>query len=136
MRKCAQCGGRLYRIHRTFVERLRYLAVHECRDCKAVIETPRRWALHTGPACRCPRCGTYRVTRLRTPDHIDRFQHGFLNLMERMAGGKLFHCRFCRLQFFDRRPLVADVNGPEGEPVPETPQPQATNPPGKARSDG
>jgi hypothetical protein len=118
MRKCTQCGGRLFRIHRTFLEHLRFLALHECRDCKAVIESPRHWALHTGPACRCPVCGTYRVARLKTPDRIDRFQRGFLNYLERLAGGKLYHCRFCRIQFFDRRPLITEISSPEAESAP------------------
>jgi hypothetical protein len=135
MRKCTQCGGRLRRIHRSFVEHFRYMALHECRDCKAVIESPRRWALHTGPACRCPLCGTYRVTRLKTPDRIDRFQHGLLNLLERMASGKLYHCRFCRVQFFDRRPLITDLGPPGSEDAAGGPPPAAMNPPGKARSD-
>jgi hypothetical protein len=31
--------------------------------------------------------------------------------VERLAGGgRLFHCRWCRLQFFDRRRLATDVN--------------------------
>ncbi len=37
-------------------------------------------------------------------------------MLERLAGkGRLFHCRWCRVQFFDRRALVSDVN----LPVPE-----------------
>ena len=40
----------------------------------------------------------------KQPDKIDRKHGGFLNLVERIAGkGRLFHCRWCRLQFFDRR---------------------------------
>jgi hypothetical protein len=32
---------------------------------------------------------------------------GFLNLMEKIAGNsRLYHCRWCRLQFYDRRPLA------------------------------
>ncbi len=54
-----------------------------------------------------------RVTRLKEPDRIDPFQTGFLNLLERMAGGRLFHCRFCRVQFYDRRPLSAPLSRPE-----------------------
>ena len=31
-------------------------------------------------------------------------------MLERLAGkGRLFHCRWCRLQFFDRRPLMTDL---------------------------
>ena len=28
---------------------------------------------------------------------------GIFNLLQRMAGGKLYHCWFCRLQFYDTR---------------------------------
>ena len=30
---------------------------------------------------------------------------GALNLMERMLGGSLYHCCYCRLQFYDRRKM-------------------------------
>jgi hypothetical protein len=63
-----------------------------------------------GPASRCPVCGSYRISRLKSPDRIDRFHGGFLNLLERVAGkGRLFHCRWCRLQFYDRRPLSNEI---------------------------
>jgi hypothetical protein len=48
--------------------------------------------------------------RLKAPDKIDRKHGGFLNFVERLVGkGRMFHCRWCRLQFFDRRPLATDV---------------------------
>jgi hypothetical protein len=57
------------------------------------------------------------VSRLKQPDKIDRKHGGFLNMLERLAGkGRLFHCRWCRLQFFDRRALTTDV----AVPIPET----------------
>ena len=61
------------------------------------------------------------MVRLKQRDKIDRMQGGFLNLLERVAGkGRLFHCRWCRLQFFDRRPLAANVPGKtKKEVVPE-----------------
>jgi len=34
---------------------------------------------------------------------------GLLNMLERMAGGRLHHCRYCRIQFWDRRRLAAEV---------------------------
>ena len=82
------------------------MAIYECRTCKREELVPRRFRYHLGPSCRCPLCGTYRVSRLKQPDKIDRKHGGFLNLLERFAGkGRLFHCRWCRLQFFDRRGL-------------------------------
>ena len=110
--KCGQCGERLKRVHRTFFERFSYMAIYECRKCHREEFVARRYRYHFGPSCRCPECGTYRVVRLKHPDKIDRKHSGFLNFLERLAGGgRLFHCRWCRLQFFDRRALRTAVTG-------------------------
>ena len=128
--KCVQCGQRLRRVHRTFFERFSYMAVYECRTCKREEYAPRRFRFHFGPSCRCPLCGTYRVVRLKQPDKIDRMHGGFLNFLERLAGkGRLFHCRWCRLQFYDRRGLATQVDaGPPADPV----VPEAENAAGSA----
>ena len=99
------------RIHRTFVERFSYMAIYECRDCHEIASAPRRYRLHLGEFCRCPQCGTFRVVKLKKRDQIDRMHSGFLHLLERLAGGRIHHCRYCRLQFFDRR-AVAPESGP------------------------
>ena len=123
------------RVHRTFWERFSYLAIYECRDCHSEESVPRRFRYHFfGPNCQCPRCGTLRVTKLRDRDHIDPMVGGVLNLMERLAGGNLYHCCYCRLQFYDRRKMLP--RGPQ-EPVPEaespeTPQEFFTTPPDTA----
>ena len=93
------------RVHRTFLERFRYMAIYECRQCEREVLIPRRYTYHFGDACRCPKCGTFRVVKLKAPDKIDPVNGGFLGLLERLAGGSLYHCCFCRVQFFDRRPL-------------------------------
>ncbi len=86
------------------------MAIYECRKCEREEFAPRRYRYHFGPFCRCPACGSHRVVRLKQPDKIDRMHGGFLNLLERIAGkGRLFHCRWCRLQFFDRRPLATKI---------------------------
>jgi len=110
--KCAQCGGTLRRVHRTFFERFGYMAIYECHKCEREEFVPRRFRYHLGPSCRCPICGTHRVVRLKQPDKIDRHHGGFLNLLERIAGrGRMFHCRWCRLQFYDRRELSSEAKG-------------------------
>jgi hypothetical protein len=107
--KCGQCGGKLKRVHRTFLERFSYMAIFECDDCKTEEFAPRRFRYHLGPTSRCPICGTYRVVRLKQRDKIDRMHSGFLNLVERVLGhSRLFHCRWCRLQYYDHRPLASD----------------------------
>jgi hypothetical protein len=104
VRKCGYCGSnRLRRVHRTFLERFSYLAIYECRDCENEEFIPRRYTYHMGEHARCPNCGTYRVTKLRALDKIDPMVTGPLNILEHLAGGKLYHCCFCRLQFYDRR---------------------------------
>ena len=111
--KCGQCGEKLRRVHRTFFERFGYMAIYECRKCELEEAVPRRYRYHLGPSCRCPVCGTYRVVRLKQPDRIDRWHGGFLNLLERIVGrGRMFHCRWCRLQFYDRRDLAPPAPAP------------------------
>jgi hypothetical protein len=118
MRDCVYCGGRLRRIHRTFREKLTYVALYECRDCHDVTTIPHGYRYHLGVHCRCPRCGTLRITRLKERDKIDPMETGFLHLLERLAGGKLYHCHFCRVQFHDRRVMATD-NGRERRAVPQ-----------------
>ena len=113
MVKCGQCGEELRRVHRTFFERFNYMAIYECHICKRREFAPRPFRYHLGRAVRCPVCGTYGVVRLKERDRIDRFYTGFLNSMKRLAGGsKLFHCRWCRIQFFDRRKLASEFPTP------------------------
>ena len=128
--KYSRCGERMKRVHRTFFERFSYMAVYECRKCEREEYVTRRFRYHFGESTRCPVCGTFRVVRLKQPDKIDRMHGGFLNLLERVAGrGRLFHCRWCRLQFFDRRdlapkvPVVPPADGvPQEEPKTAGPQ--------------
>jgi hypothetical protein len=53
---------------------------------------------------RCPQCGTTRL-RIRTkPDRIDRILgNAFLNKVRAWRGDILYHCIYCRLQFYYRR---------------------------------
>ena len=100
------------RVHRTLVERFSYMAIYGCTECENEEFVPRRYRYHFGAQARCPRCGTVRIVRLKDRDTIDPMYVGFLNFLERLAGGKLFHCRFCRCQFYDRRPIAADPPPP------------------------
>ena len=108
MLKCSQCGARLRRVHRTFFERFRYSAIYHCKSCDTEEYVPRILQHRFGSYCRCPECGTYRVTKLKERDKIDRMHGGIFNLLERMGGGSLLHCRYCRVQFYDRRPRASE----------------------------
>ncbi len=115
MLKCSQCGGRLRRVHRSFFERFRYFAIYHCKSATQRSTLRAILQYRFGPYARCPRCGTYRLSKLKERDRIDPMNTGFLNLLERMAGGRLFHCRFCRVQFYDRRSRASD--SPEDQPA-------------------
>jgi DNA-directed RNA polymerase subunit RPC12/RpoP len=112
VRKCGYCGSsKLKRVHRTFLERFSYLAIYECRDCENEEFIPRRYTYHFGEQVRCPRCGTYRITKLRALDKIDKMVSGLWNAFEKIAGGsQLYHCCFCRVQFYDRRKMAPRTN--------------------------
>jgi len=130
MHKCGQCGGKLRRVHRSFGERFSYLAIYACRDCNNEEFVPRRYKYHFGPHARCPRCGTLRISKLKEPDKIDPMYIGLLNFLERISGGKLYHCRYCRCQFYDRRRTAAEATAAEAHAGREV-----TTPPGTASSD-
>jgi len=67
---------------------------------------PRAYRFHFGPHVRCPRCGTVKVVKRRDRDRIDPMHYGVLTMLEWLVSfGKLYHCRFCRIQFYDRRNL-------------------------------
>jgi hypothetical protein len=82
------------------------MAIYQCRQCEREEYLPRPYQYHFGNKCRCPSCGTYRVVRLQKPDKIDKMHTGFLNWAEKMLGGTLHSCCFCRLQFYDRRRIA------------------------------
>jgi hypothetical protein len=84
------------------------MAIYACKDCHAEEFVPRHYRRHFGPSACCPKCGAHRLSKLKEPDRIDPMYTGFLNLLERMAGGRLFHCRICRIQFYDRREVGLD----------------------------
>lgn len=82
------------------------MGLFECPQCKEVRKIARRYTYYLSDEARCPLCGTYRLRLLAERDHIDRMSHNPLSLLQRMMGGHLYHCRYCRLQFYDRRPQV------------------------------
>ncbi|MGA2737350.1 MAG: hypothetical protein ABSG65_07845 [Bryobacteraceae bacterium] len=107
MLHCPTCQGSLRRVHRSFHEKLLYAAMYECGKCRTRKPEPRWYALYLGDYPRCPRCGTYRLTRLATRDKIDRMHRGLVNFAQYAWGADLYHCRYCRIQFYDVRKPVA-----------------------------
>ncbi|HZU26650.1 MAG TPA: hypothetical protein VFA04_14085 [Bryobacteraceae bacterium] len=59
--------------------------------------------------CRCPDCGTSRVVLRKRRDHIDRMSSAPSSLLAKLRKGKLYHCIFCRLQFYSTKPLAGGI---------------------------
>ena len=106
------------------------MAKYRCRECQTTEAVPRPHKFHFGSRVRCHRCGSFRITKLRVRDKIDPMEPGLLNLLEKLAGGLLYHCKFCRIQFWDRRKFVPQTfaAAPPGPSTPEPEAPKETNP--------
>jgi len=103
MLECGACGGRLRRVRRGFWERFRYRSLYECWQCGERSAERLGLGFYSGPNTRCPNCGTERLSRLRSRDHIDKMYRGPVNFLSWALGGNLYHCTFCRIQFYDVR---------------------------------
>ncbi len=102
--RCPECGGRVLRSHRKRWERLFWVAALRCRSCShRFLITSRALTFSAGPWVRCPRCGTTEITRIPEPDPVDPMHAHWLNSVRRLLHGKLYHCRYCRIQFYDLR---------------------------------
>ena len=66
--------------------------------------------------CRCPDCGTSRVVLRKNRDHIDRISRSPSSLVAKVRGGKLYHCIFCRLQFYSTLPQEPSSGDTAEEP--------------------
>jgi hypothetical protein len=76
------------------------MGVFTCPKCKEISRIARRYTYYLDEHTRCPLCGTYRLRALAEKDHIDRMLKTFMNAWHRMRGGRLYHCRYCRVQFY------------------------------------
>jgi hypothetical protein len=127
MRKCVSCGEALVRVRRTFREKFVYHSVQKCKKC-GKRETRDQWFLFLfGRTSRCPRCGSFRVEKLRGVDHIDPMYRNPLSYLQKWFGGNLHWCPFCRLQFYDVRKKAPTIR--RAPPVTETVAAEKTDTP-------
>jgi hypothetical protein len=85
------------------------MGIFECRNCNEINRIARRYTFRFGPHSRCPLCGTFRLRLLAEIDRIDRMLRTPMNTWQKIRGGHLYHCRYCRVQFYDKRPLANDA---------------------------
>ena len=113
MKSCPQCGGRLARVHRVFLQKLLYSDRFRCVKCKsrtgrfqpvlAELVSTLRFVFNR--RTRCPRCESYDVHRLNKRDKIDSFTSNPVALFQAVLGAPLNKCPACRMHYYDwRRP--------------------------------
>ncbi len=103
MAVCDKCGGRMTRRHRKWYQRFMYKQVLQCRKCGIDSQVPREFTLKPTAIVQCPRCHTQKVSRRIAPDKIDPVIKSFSSVVQGLLGGRLYHCNFCRIQFYDLR---------------------------------
>ena len=101
---CRECGAGLRRSKRRFLDRLRYLEAYRCTGCGARYHVTLSSRLALARYAKCPKCRYQVITPMKRIDKIDKMRGGIFNMIHRVFGGKLYHCWFCRLQFYDLRP--------------------------------
>ncbi len=103
--QCPKCSGVLVRSHRRGLEKLIFSQAYRCKGCQyRKCES----YLSTGildKYASCPRCGNPVPDRRSRRDRVDSMLHTPLRMLHWMMGGKLYHCVFCRLQFYDVRDI-------------------------------
>jgi hypothetical protein len=92
------------RVHRTLLERVFFQSVHRCRACDSRERRP-YLPMTLSRFARCPECGNEQLRTLRKRDPIDRLHRNPFSRMQSLAGGRLYYCLFCRLQYYDLRQL-------------------------------
>jgi hypothetical protein len=100
---CANCGETLVRSHRKLWERLVYALVFKCKKCEARSGAKFHFYFYLSRHCKCPRCGTEDVEKRTGRDKIDKVIRTPVSMLQGLIGAQLYHCVYCRLQFYDLR---------------------------------
>lgn len=101
---CRECGASLRRSKRSTFDRLRYLEAYRCPGCGARYHVTMWSRLKLARWAKCPKCRYQGIKAKRRIDPIDSMRGGILNFVHKIMGGQLYHCWYCRLQFYDLRP--------------------------------
>src|SRR5436190_11351891 len=78
---------------------------------------------------RCPHCKTTRLKVLKKLDRIEKlYGNALMNRMRANRGDTLYHCVFCRLQFYDPRKPGREQPPQSGEKQPAAPEKKEPEP--------
>jgi hypothetical protein len=113
--RCPNCGGTTIRRHRRGFEKLIFSQTYRCRRCNIRFA---KGYFNLGifeKFASCPQCGNPAPDQRSRRDKVDSMLGGVVRLVHWALGGKLYHCVFCRLQFYDVRPLKPFPQNPEAK---------------------
>ena len=97
----------MVRIRRKFWERPVYESVYRCKQCSRLQKNQKETGSSApGFVCACPRCGTTKLKIRRRRDAVDPIVKTLGNRLKGALGATLYHCEFCRLQFYSFKPLA------------------------------
>ncbi len=105
MPRCEKCRGILVRVRRSIMEKMMYSRIYKCKECGFRISRNHHFTLYFAPHTHCPHCGNERVRLRSKPDKIDKTLKTPMSLLQRILGGRLYHCLYCRIQYYDLRKL-------------------------------
>lgn len=98
---------------KTALESLRFRGIHYCIECPLIVKHVRFPFDPAQPACQCPYCGTTDLGSLSKRDAFDAMYLEFFGVIYHwLTGAQLYHCVFCRIQFYDARPLWPALASP------------------------
>jgi DNA-directed RNA polymerase subunit RPC12/RpoP len=96
-------------------DRVRYLEAYRCHDCGTRYHVSIASRISLSRFAKCPKCRYQDIRPMKRIDKVDSMRRGVFNFAHKILGGQLYHCWFCRLQFYDFRPLRKEKNQAQAE---------------------
>ena len=111
MARCAKCGGHAEKVPRRAFERLLFASAYRCRKCKNRTRHFSHWWTSTwrfvfSRTSVCVKCGTERVHSTHKRDPILDFSKHPLSLIQVIFAAPRKQCPYCRLEYYDVRPVA------------------------------
>jgi hypothetical protein len=108
---CIVCGHSYARKRRNLIQKVLFQAVFRCEHCGHETYIRRGCLLFVmfRRYSECPWCGNPDVSRLSSRDRVDPMSRNPLRRILGLFGFRLYHRKFCRLQFFDWRKRESDA---------------------------
>jgi hypothetical protein len=91
--------------------RLWLVRSYRCRECRQPYKIYRPWF---SLRARCPGCGNADLKAMRKIDPIEGLSRNPASLIQGFLRAPLLYCRWCRLQFYDFRPVVPRADSGAG----------------------